>query len=164
MYNNTRSSGLKGVSSQRLAFFSLKSGRNRPSFPVSTGAVLLIGFCLGVALTLLAHRLVELPDFDKPTSGRSRWIARCGVTLNLIELPAIALTLGLAMGYESVGMTAIRAWTLFGSVIMPMLAVAAAGEALWIDVGQRKRDQTILDPTQPGDSDARSIQTDESPS
>jgi hypothetical protein len=59
---------------------------------------------------------------------------RVGLFLNLLEFPAIGLTLALSMMQHAVPITHSSGsqWPLAGLAILPLLAVAACGESLWM--------------------------------
>ena len=103
--------------------------------PARVGVVLL-GLSLGIALrhlSAIADRFaVSVPVRDRSAKRRMR----VGVALNLLEPPAIVLTLGLTLGFRTIPLTGEQAWLTFGVWVVPTLFVAAAGEALWLGVGQ----------------------------
>ena len=94
-----------------------------------------VGLGLGAALRVALDR--ELPFL--PEVRLSRWqkvSVGVGITLNMLEPPAILLTVGLSLSQgavvDKVAMpTALELWA---RVVLPMLLVAAAGEALWLGV------------------------------
>ncbi len=50
----------------------------------------------------------------------------------MIELPAIFLTLALSMGQLAIPVAMPELWQIGGYWVIPMLAIAAAGEGLWM--------------------------------
>ena len=54
--------------------------------------------------------------------------------LNLLEPPAIALALGLAIGRSAIPLSSTQAWGVFLTWVVPAMLVAAGGEALWLGV------------------------------
>ena len=112
--------------------------------------VALMGVSLGIALKLLAALAWEdsglaVAEVEEPgsTAGPPRSASRqrklltgIGFALNLLELPAILLSLGLCLGQGAwdVILGWQRALALFVLLVLPLLLVAAAGEALWLTV------------------------------
>lgn len=71
------------------------------------------------------------------TPGRQRQVwAGVGFALNLLEPPAILLSLGLSLGQGAWGATIEleQALALFVRIVFPLLLLAAVGEALWLTV------------------------------
>lgn len=100
--------------------------------------VVVLGLNLGAALRHLSLRgdvEIEEVGYDR----RSRRIVLLGVALNMLEAPAIVMTIGLALGRGTVPLSADQAWAGFAIWVIPALAIAAAGEALWLGV-RRPRD------------------------
>lgn len=92
-----------------------------------------VGLFMGVAL----HRLSQFrPSFElaeqTPSSGGST--ALIGVLLNLVEIPAIIITLGLCMGQNASpnGVPIERVWSTYLTWVAPCLVIAACGESLWM--------------------------------
>lgn len=56
-----------------------------------------------------------------------------GLMLNLLEPPAIVLTLALALAWGSVPLSAAEVWGIHVAVVLPLLALAAIGEGLWME-------------------------------
>ena len=98
-------------------------------------AVVIVGLSLGIALRQLAARpdafAVSLPVRDR----KAKMLVRLGVGLNMLEPPAIVITLGLCLGLQTLPLTWAQAWQTFAIWVVPALFVAAGGEALWIGVG-----------------------------
>jgi len=93
-----------------------------------------IGVAMGIAVrTLSREPSMASPEVGRPDSGTSRRVI-WGMALNLLEPPAIAITLGLALSYTSAPLTDTQLWRTFGSVVAPLMLVAAGGEALWMGV------------------------------
>ena len=112
--------------------------------------VVLMGVSLGIALRLLvALPLKEAGPADSEAtkaqgpiearrleSPHRKLLTGIGFALNLLEPPAILLSLGLCLGQGAWG-TIINlkpALTLFVLLAFPLLLIAAAGEALWLTV------------------------------
>ena len=111
--------------------------------------VVVLGLSLGIALRHLSAMTdrfaVSLPVHDRRAKRR----VRIGVALNMLEPPAIVVTLGLTLGFETIPLTSGQAWQTFGIWVIPALLVAAAGEALWLGVGQ-----SVDESMDPADSNA----------
>ena len=93
------------------------------------------GLGLGAALRLI----MELSETDATGTKLGRWqrvLAGVGITLNLLEPPAILLTIGLSLTQGAIAETLDwgLALGLYGRFVLPMLLAAAAGEALWLTV------------------------------
>ena len=101
-------------------------------------AIILVGLSMGVAIRALS----ELDDEhqtaqDKQAAdgkGGQDVAAWMGMILNLIELPAIVLTLGLSMGRLAAvnHLADAEVWSVFVRWVIPALALGACGEALWM--------------------------------
>ena len=68
------------------------------------------------------------------SQGRVDSLARLGFVLNLVEVPAIVVAVGLSMGQLAAPneLSAPELWRIFGLLVLPVLVVAAGGESLWI--------------------------------
>lgn len=93
------------------------------------------GFLVGAGVRLLY--LAERPWWQghrPPQRALARAAYRAGLWLNALELPAIAIAVGLAMlqcpAFFPPPRTQI--WQAFALLVVPLLLVAAVGEALWI--------------------------------
>jgi len=102
-------------------------------------AVVSLGLSLGIALRAMsaADRGDSLFSRSTPRLPPTKTVV--GVALNMFEPPAIVVAIGLCLGQRAmfVGVTARQAWDSFAIWVVPMLLVAAAGEALWLDSGRR---------------------------
>ncbi len=89
---------------------------------------------LGIALRLMLAASEDLPDRSQPSGGGKPCRTVVGLTLNLPEMPAIALAadLGLAQGSWSATYGTGEALAVFSIVVVPLLLVSAAGEATWM--------------------------------
>jgi len=67
---------------------------------------------------------------DESVAGRVRW----GMALNMLEPPAIALTIGMAMAREPLHLPEVQLWKTFGLLVAPLMLAAACGESLWMGV------------------------------
>lgn len=110
--------------------------------PVLVG-IALCGVSMGIALRLLP----DLPGgIGLPAVGGgpgSSWRMRVGVILNLLEPPAIAFALGLAIGISASPTPPGQAWGVFLIGVVPAMLVAAGGEALWLGVLVEAREREI---------------------
>ncbi len=97
-------------------------------------AIVTVGMSLGIGLRALADHDDASFFSTGPTDASGRRRFGIGIMLNLLEPPAIVLTLGLSLGQTSVELPALTAWKTFAVVAVPLLALAAAGEALWLGV------------------------------
>lgn len=114
--------------------------------------VVIVGLSLGAALRMLSDPRWEMADYaglsepadrspPDPESGMppapDRLVA-LGVLLNLLELPAITIVLGLTMGRLAAPnhLAPADIWRIFACWVVPLLAIAAGGESLWL--GRRR--------------------------
>ncbi len=106
-------------------------------------AITLVGLSMGAAMQVLGSRHVEgrrvrqLEGDAGDGSDRREtndWPTIVGLALNLIEVPAILLTLGLAMCQRAapVGLPTPELWRMFLALVLPALLVSACGESLWL--------------------------------
>jgi len=101
-----------------------------------------VGVNLGIGLHVLGD---EFPGFDGSPSAAHEghdWRVRLGMALNMLELPAIMLTGGLALQRAALSLSNTEVWGTFLLWILPATLVAAAGEALWIGVRVPTRSPT----------------------
>ncbi|MBN1343190.1 MAG: hypothetical protein JXQ73_10945 [Phycisphaerae bacterium] len=109
-----------------------------PLGSLAWAAVACVGVSLGIALRLmLPVSAPEEEDGVEATRERRRPIVEgIGLTLNLLEIPAIAISAGLSLGQGAMSsaMALPTALWVFAWVALPLLVVAAAGEALWMSV------------------------------
>ncbi|HRX85121.1 MAG TPA: hypothetical protein P5572_08890 [Phycisphaerae bacterium] len=107
-------------------------------------AIVAVGLSLGSALRMLTDPRWEFPIAVEPPRTEQGGpaapdrVTAFAVLVNMLELPAIALTLGLAMGRRAVpnGLSADAVWLVYACWVVPLLLIAAGGEALWI--GRRR--------------------------
>lgn len=102
--------------------------------------VVLAGLSLGVALRHLGEYTADSDSFSDPSTPGDRRRFRIGIVLNLLEIGAIVVTVGLAIGVPDSNASLAQAWTLYGFGVVPTLLVAAGGEALWMGVVRRGSD------------------------
>ena len=95
-----------------------------------------VGLGLGIALRLMLAVSEDLPTGPQLSGAGKRCRTVVGLTLNLLEVPAIALAagLGLAQGSWSATLGTREAMVVFGIVVVPLLLISAAGEAMWMGV------------------------------
>jgi hypothetical protein len=94
-----------------------------------------VGLGLGAALRLM----LDLPlanGVKTRLSWRKRVLAGLGIVLNLLEPPAILLSAGLSLAQGAMGdaLDLRLAVLLYVQFVLPVLVVAAGGEALWLTV------------------------------
>ncbi|MCB9850290.1 MAG: hypothetical protein H6817_06255 [Phycisphaerales bacterium] len=105
-------------------------------------SIVIVGLSLGAAIRLLQtpgwefHDAADNPEpqsDDAPPAALDRLVA-VGLLLNLLEVPAITLALGLAMGRCVVPnhMLPAEVWRVYAFWVAPLLIIAASGESLWI--------------------------------
>jgi|GEM_PF-3773079 len=54
------------------------------------------------------------------------------MAINLLEPPAIAVALGVALSAQPEPLSAAQVWGTFFVVVAPLMLAAACGESLWI--------------------------------
>ena len=120
-------------------------------------AVAGLGVSLGVALHVMAE-LPVLPLTRWPCRGSAaQHRIRVGVALNLLEPPAIMLTVGLSLARPVMPFPATQSWETFGLWVAPATLLAAAGEALWLGaaLGQSVTPEDSASGSADGDCDPR---------
>ena len=102
---------------------------------------------------------MAFPEVDQEGAGTPRRVI-WGMGLNLLEPPAIAVALGLALSYSSAPLTDTQLWQTFVFVVAPLMLVAAGGESLWMGASDAfagyaaDRKRTSRSEPGPGDDDA----------
>ncbi len=101
-----------------------------------------LGLSMGIGLRILsgAEDCIAVPGSKSGRAVRSR--VAIGVALNMLEPPAIAIVLGLAIGQQAIPVASTHAWALYLTYVVPALFVAAGGEALWLGEA-RSADRTL---------------------
>lgn len=108
-------------------------------------AVVLLGLSLGTGMRMLTDPRWEIVLPEAPEAAAEPEqppaldrVAALGILVNMLELPAIALTLGLAMGRGPLPnhLAPEAIWRIYACWIAPLLLIAAGGEALWL--GRRR--------------------------
>lgn len=99
--------------------------------------VIVVGLSLGIAFRLLLERPDEnlAPRLQLPPAQRRK--VQMGMTLNMLEPPAIILALGLSLGQWMADQSAADAWKAFVLWVLPAMLLAAAGEGLWLGAGRQ---------------------------
>ena len=100
-------------------------------------AVAALGVGLGMGMRLLSGESEVCVGASSKLSPNARRAVRAGVALNLLEPPAIILTIGLSLGRSATPLWPEQAWTIFALWVIPTILLAAGGEALWIGVISR---------------------------
>ncbi len=97
--------------------------------------VICVGLSLGIGLRVMSRREGLLQLVGDAESARAVRRVRVGVALNMLEPPAIAIAVGLSLCQQasSPSIPAAQAWETFAVCAVPLLLVAAAGEALWME-------------------------------
>lgn len=111
------------------------------------GAVIgafMLGLSLGVALRVLSGHDNEFAT-PVPLSGRrAGLVVQFGVLLNLLEPPAILIGAGLSLGRYWMDVSSATAWSVYLTAAVPLLLLAAGGEALWLGACRVKPLETEL--------------------
>ncbi len=99
-------------------------------------AVAGVGLSLGIGLRLLLAEDPFLGENTRPPRAGRRLIAGLGLSLNLLEPPAILLAGGLTLAQKALWpfLPASLAWCAFLWAVVPLLLLAAAGESLWMGI------------------------------
>lgn len=102
--------------------------------------LLVEGMTLGGSAAVLAESADSDPFWEAEESSGSISRVRIGLGLNLLELPAIGLSVAVAVGQSFFGsvVSSGQSWSIFAMCVVPLLVIAAAGESLWIGVGLGK--------------------------
>lgn len=98
-----------------------------------------VGLALGIALRRMISVAIPEQHEGRAPGSRGRVRQAVGMTLNLLEVPAILLSagLGLAQGALSSAVDPATAMRAFGLIVVPLLAIGAVGEGLWMTVGPK---------------------------
>jgi hypothetical protein len=102
-------------------------------FALATSVLMIVvmSISLGVGFKKLAAE--PLGDgTDQAIEGASPGKVRFGMALNMLEPPAILAVIGLSLAQTMHPVDASLIWTSYLAWIVPLLAVAAGGEALWL--------------------------------
>ena len=101
----------------------------------------IVGFSMGIALKVLSDQPESFSISHTTMAGSNLRKFRIGIILNLLEPPAIVATLGLSLGRAVIPLNPHQTWGSFWQWIIPAMLIAAGGEALWIGVSLKVRDQ-----------------------
>lgn len=95
-----------------------------------------VGLGSGIALRLMLPSVGSEERTEEPAAPRRSLLMTVGFALNALEVPAILMSAGLslAQGAMSLETNLSDALGVFGFVIVPLLMISAAGEALWMTV------------------------------
>ncbi|UCF34920.1 MAG: hypothetical protein JSV78_06355 [Phycisphaerales bacterium] len=106
--------------------------------PLAWLAVAGVGLALGLALRLLID-LPETQAFESPKTPQRKLLMRIGLALNMLEPPAILLAAGLSLAQGAWRSDILPGMGLavFARIILPLLVLAACGEALWLTACQQ---------------------------
>jgi hypothetical protein len=115
----------------------------------AAAGVAVVGVALGIGLRTLSEYSPHWSPPPPNCSPRIRRNVRVGVALNLLEFPAIALAVGLSVGRGHLPLDDEGIWLAFGVWVVPLLILAAAGEALWLGTGIVLREELSLDANPP---------------
>lgn len=95
-----------------------------------------VGISLGIALRVMSDLpsppLMVVPSRREAAKHR----IRLGVALNLLEPPAIMLTVGLSLARPVMSLPTSQVWETFALWVVPATLLAASGEALWLGATQ----------------------------
>lgn len=100
-----------------------------------------VGLSMGIALKVLSDQPESFSISHITMTGWNLRKFRIGIILNLLEPPAIVATLGLSLGRAVIPLNPQQIWEPFWQWIIPAMLIAAGGEALWIGVSCKVRDQ-----------------------
>jgi hypothetical protein len=101
--------------------------------PIAWLGVAGVGLALGLALRLLID-LPETQAFQSPKTPQRKLLMRIGLALNMLEPPAILLAAGLSLAQGAWGgnIPLQMGFAVFARTALPLLILAACGEALWL--------------------------------
>ena len=101
-------------------------------------AVAGLGVSLGVGFRVLSDPGWGLSTWRSSSDLTGIRRMRVGVMLNLLEPPAIAVTVGLCLARSTLGdsLPAGQVWQTFGVCVAPALLIAACGESLWLGIAR----------------------------
>lgn len=101
-----------------------------------------LGVSLGIGLRILSSEPDESVHLNPKLGPSGVRRVRVGVALNLLEPPAIILTIGLSLGQSASGgipLSSVQVWETFAVWVIPATLIAAGGEALWLGACQDTR-------------------------
>jgi len=99
-------------------------------------AVCGLGLALGVAVRWIIETMgaYESEHAHHALPRRAQVLQAIGFAVNMLEIPAILLSAGLSLGQGAMSsaLEPFAAVTVFAVIVVPLLIVGAAGEALWM--------------------------------
>jgi hypothetical protein len=114
-------------------------------------AVVVVGLSLGIAFRLLLDTTDDTLAPRLQLAPAERRKVQIGMTLNMLEPPAIMLALGLSFGQWVAGISFAAAWLTFFIWVLPAMLLAAAGEGLWLGAGRQGPPLPTQDPAEKDD-------------
>ncbi len=98
------------------------------------------GMTLGGSAMLLSDWAESEDLWNPEQTDRGMRRVRVGFVLNMLELPAIGLSVAVGVGQSFFGsvVSSGQSWSIFAICVVPLLVLAAAGESLWIGAGPGK--------------------------
>ncbi len=91
-----------------------------------------LGVGLGIGLRILSSEPTAAMDPCPECGVGSKRRIRIGIALNLLEPPAIMLTIGLSLARQPMPLSPGQVWETFLVWVVPATLLAAGGEALWL--------------------------------
>jgi hypothetical protein len=122
-----------GIFANNIAILTLLTVLGRWHVAALIG-VAAVGVNLGIGLRVLGDEFPGFEGSDNAAHEGRDWRVRFGMALNMLELPAIMLTGGLALQRVTLSLSIVEVWGTFLLWILPATMVAGAGESLWIGV------------------------------
>ena len=115
-----------------------------------------LGVGLGIGLRILSSEPTAVVDPYPEYGVRNKRRVRIGIALNLLEPPAIILTIGLSLARQPMPLSPGQVWETFIVWVVPATLLAAGGEALWLGAtqhaplrdGSAQAEQAGTDPNQ----------------
>jgi len=111
------------------------------TFPTAWLGVIGLGLSLGIAVRALSADEIGDASLGDNMPDRNAAKMVVGMTLNMLEPPAIVIAVGLCLGQRAMpaGVAMRQAWESFAICVVPALLLAGAGEALWLGARGRSR-------------------------
>ncbi len=122
-----------------------------------------LGLSLGIGLRILSGESDAFGEMELGSNARASRCIRIGVFLNLLEPPAIILTIGLSLARATVPLPDQQVWETFALWVVPLTLLAAAGEALWMGAGQGAYKDTCMEQNSDRPNPDRSPQSTQRP-
>lgn len=100
-------------------------------------AVSLLGVNIGIGVRVLSGQGSDDrgQDIQSTGAGNTRsGAALLGMLLNMLEPPAILIVMGMSLGQSWIPLPPDTIWRVFLTWVLPLLLLAAGGEATWIGV------------------------------